>query len=155
MSLHANAPSQCGANDLRVTLLVPAPPGGVDITLSIADPSIATANSSPAGLFAQVHIPANRQVSPPVDIFGKKVGQAFLTGTATGNVIAVPLPVGVWDVGDGGTMRALDMNPRQNHCRDPTNPETLSTDPAVLAACGRREGGGRGRIRPRASDYAE
>lgn len=131
-----------GANDLRVVLQNPAPPGGVNIRLQMADSSIATAGASSSGLFAELHIPEGQQVSPFFDIFGKKVGQTFLTGTATGNIIVVSLPVGVWDVGDGGQMRLFDMNPRANHCRDAANPDTLSTDPTVLATCGRRVRGG-------------
>jgi len=149
--LVSTCPNQTGVLDsisvpvnMPLTLFVisfaPAPKGGITFNLSSADPTVVVAGDASNSFLAQATIPEGGTQSNPFQIFGIKVGATSISAIPTNPEFpGFSTPVGAWDVSPGSSAsmsKFLDANPKVNNCRV-TNSPSLSTDPNVLATCGR------------------
>jgi len=152
VALVSTCPNQSGVLDsisvpvsMPLTLFVvsfsPAPKGGVTFQLSSANSAVVVAGNAHDSFAPEVTIPEGSTKSDPFTVLGVSVGATTLNAIAlTPGFPGFSTPIGAWDVSPGANAnlsKFLDANPPQgSNCRV-TNGASLSTDPNVLATCGR------------------
>ncbi|MDQ2696134.1 MAG: hypothetical protein M3Z21_12300 [Pseudomonadota bacterium] len=122
---------------LMVRTARPAPAGGARFLIGSTNRSIVAAGDPRQGFLPEVIVPEGELRSNTFDVFGIRVGRTTLQATAlTGGFNDIFVPIGAWDVGLDSGEKFLDANRPGSHCRASDDSAELSTNEAMLAACG-------------------
>ena len=126
--------------DLRLVIGVAAPAGGVTYQLRSDDPSIVAAGDRVQGFLPVVTIPAGQTQSNSFRVFGILVGKTTLRSISqTAGFASGATPITAWDLNPGAPVdkKFVDANPPANFCRSGAASVAFSTDPSVIARCGK------------------
>jgi len=114
-----------------------APEDGAHYEVRVDDSSIVAVGDARQGFLPNLTIPEGESISQPFTVHGIRIGRTRLKLEAkTSGYNTIEVPIGAWDVGEGGEEKFLDANRPDRHCRAGDDSPTLSSDETKLADCG-------------------